>query len=233
MIFVFIAKKYNLGFERLSHFLQSHQRLIEIKGDMGILDKIFKNTGHLTELRKLISKEYVIKFHEDQLNDMFSRKSVSGFVKEHGISNPSFKIDNDQLYLEGRRKAAGVSFGFSIALAPEVVWGNHEHSLVFRFEGQPARHENFFCFLLAAIISEFSDGIAKDHVYRKPEIIFNDNLMIVRLDGVHSDFQSIITSMEVAEVSCRNKNILIKFKILPSQAFKNPILILSLMRKMK
>jgi len=200
---------------------------------MGILAKIFKNTGHLTELRKLISKEYVIKYHEDQLNDMFIRKSVSGFVKEHGISNTSFKIDNDQLYLEGRRKEADVNFDFSITLAPEVEWKSNEHSLIFRFEGQPARHENFFCFLLSAIINELSDGIAKDHVYRKPEIIFNDNLMTVRLDRVHSDFQSIITSMEVTEVSCRNKNILIKFKIIPSQAFRNPTLILSLMRKMK
>jgi len=87
--------------------------------------------------------------------------------------------------------------------------------------------------LLTGIITELSDRIAKDHVYRKPEIMFNENIMIIRLDEVHSDLQSIITSMEVIEISCRNKNILIKFKIIPSQAFKNPILILTLMRKMK
>jgi len=200
---------------------------------MGILDKIFKNTRHLTELRKLISKEYVIRFHEDQLNESFHRESVTGFVKEHGISNPSFKIENDLLYLEGSHKTDSIEFDFNIILTPEVVWKNHEHSFIFRFEGQPSEHENFFCFLLAGIVAELSERIAKDHVHRKPEIIFNDNLMVVRLDEVHSDFQTIITSMEVIEVSCRNKNILIKFKIIPSQAFKNPILIITLMRKMK
>lgn len=200
---------------------------------MGILDKIFKNTMHLAELRKLISKEYTIRFHEDQLNNMFHGESIAGFVKAHGIRNPSFKIENDALYLEGTRDEIDAKFDFSIMLAPEVVWENHEHLLVFRFEGRPAEHENYFCFLLAGMIAELSDRIAKSHVYREPEIIFNDHVMIIRLDGVHADFQSIITSMEVIEISCTNKKISITFKIIPSQAFKNPILIVTLMRKMK
>ncbi len=200
---------------------------------MGILDKIFKNTMHLAELRKLISKEYTIRFHEDQLNHLVCSESIAGFVEAHDIRDPSFKIENDTLYLEGTRNAMDVKFDFSIMLAPDVVWENHEHLLIFRFEGRPVEQEIFFRFLLNGIITELSDRIATNHVHRKPEIIFNDHAMIVRLDDVHSDFQSIITSMEVIEISCRNKNISIRFKIIPSQAFKNPILILTLMRKMK